>query len=410
MRAVLAFLFVLVCVQTGHSQCCAQGTPMGGAGNLGTLPARSFQLVSFYKFSESIPQKEDNPYFITGADFNFVGINLAYGVTPKLTAELDLGYFINKTQYYTVGINNYDVRGFGLSNGTFSLKYGIYKSRNAKWEIVGGMGLKFPFTTEYQIVDNVQVPVDNQPSTCGFGVAPKVLIFRKFNPQDMNIFFIHRTDYNFTNSQNYTYGHGFSNSIFVTKKLNFISCNMLGVVQFRHETRTMDIKPDGEPVTTTGSNTVFAAPQLGYTFFKKLFVSATYELPLYQIYNTEKLQYKQAFTFSLVLNLAPEQKELPKNIEVSGNSANTRTATLLVYGNCEMCKEKIESTLLGTKGVTSADWNIETKTLTVSYDEEVITLDDISEKVASVGYDTEKHRAPDKAYKKLHSCCQYERP
>ena len=407
--AVISALF-LIPMGVSYSQCCAQGTPMGGAGNLGTLPQGSFQAVTFYKYSESTSQKDDNPYFITGADFNFVGMALSYGILPKLTAELELGYFINKTQYYSIGANNYDVRGFGLSNGIFSLKYGLYKSRNTKWEIVGGMGVKFPFTTDYQIVDNVQLPIDNQPSTCGFGIAPKLLVFRKFAKQDLNLFLVHRTDYNFKNSNDYTYGHGFTTSLFAAKKLNFISCNALGVLQFRHETRSKDIKPDGDFLETTGSNTLFLAPQFGYTFFQSIFVSATYELPVYQQYNTEKLKYKQAYTFSVVVNLNKREEEAPKTIDVADSEGSNTSKTFKVYGNCSMCKDKIEGTLLSTDGVSSANWNIETKMLTVSFDPGKITTDEIKEAIAAVGYDTDTHRAPNKVYKKLHSCCQYDRP
>ena len=295
-----------------YAQCCAQGTAMGGAGNMGVLGRNEFQFVSFYRWSESVSQKTPNPYNITGADFNFVGTALSYGITNRLTAEAEVGYFINKSQHYTIGTTDYLVRGFGFSNGYFTLKYGFKLGQSGTWDFVAGMGFKFPFTTDYQIVDGVQIPLDNQPSTCAFGVAPKILIFKKFKEQSLNLFLQHRTDINFPNQYDYTYGHSFTTSLFAAKNLNFISCNLLGVLQVRHDYRMMDKLSTGADVTTTGSNTIFVAPQIGYTFFKKIFISAAYDFPVYQHFNTEKLKYKHALTFSLVLNPACFKKSAPE--------------------------------------------------------------------------------------------------
>ncbi len=88
---------------------------------------------------------------------------------------------------------------------------------------------------------------------------------------------------------------------------------------------------------------------------------------------------------------------------------HNETATFKVYGNCGMCKNRIESSLKGINGVTNADWDVKTKALTVTYNPHVISLDDIHKKVASVGHDTDKIKADDKTYEALMGCCQYER-
>ena len=89
---------------------------------------------------------------------------------------------------------------------------------------------------------------------------------------------------------------------------------------------------------------------------------------------------------------------------------NLKTDTLKVFGKCNMCKETIEASLKKKDGVKSKDWNMTTKILTVTYNPDVITLDDIHHKVANVGYDTYKVKAPDNAYNKLDNCCKYPRP
>jgi copper chaperone CopZ len=79
-----------------------------------------------------------------------------------------------------------------------------------------------------------------------------------------------------------------------------------------------------------------------------------------------------------------------------------------VWGNCEQCKETIENALK-VKGISKADWNTETKQIHVSYDSTKISLDQIQKNIAAAGYDNEKYKGNDAAYKNLPECCQYER-
>jgi len=84
------------------------------------------------------------------------------------------------------------------------------------------------------------------------------------------------------------------------------------------------------------------------------------------------------------------------------------TSNFKVWGNCEMCKETIEGSLK-VDGISKADWNKDTKMISVSYDTTKISLEQIQKNIAVVGYDNEKYKADDKAYAGLPECCQYER-
>jgi len=90
--------------------------------------------------------------------------------------------------------------------------------------------------------------------------------------------------------------------------------------------------------------------------------------------------------------------------EATGNA----TASFKVWGNCEMCEETIEGSLK-VDGISKADWSTETDMITVSYDSSKISLNEIHNKIAAVGYDTDKNKGDDKAYSGLPECCQYER-
>jgi periplasmic mercuric ion binding protein len=92
----------------------------------------------------------------------------------------------------------------------------------------------------------------------------------------------------------------------------------------------------------------------------------------------------------------------------SGSSGNQKTETFKVWGNCNMCKTRIEKAVKA-EGASSADWSIKTKLLTVTFDPAKTSVDTFSKRLASVGHDTEKYRADDKAYDALDSCCKYER-
>jgi mercuric ion binding protein len=82
------------------------------------------------------------------------------------------------------------------------------------------------------------------------------------------------------------------------------------------------------------------------------------------------------------------------------------TISFRVSGNCEMCKETIEDAL-DVKGVKSSDWNMETHVITVIFDADKINEEKIHELIAAAGYDTDKKKADEAAYKKLPKCCKY---
>ena len=87
---------------------------------------------------------------------------------------------------------------------------------------------------------------------------------------------------------------------------------------------------------------------------------------------------------------------------------HNETATFKVYGNCGMCKSRIEAALK-VNGISNANWDVKTKMLAVTYNPHEISLEDINKKIAAVGHDTETVKADDKTYSNLMGCCQYER-
>ena len=89
-------------------------------------------------------------------------------------------------------------------------------------------------------------------------------------------------------------------------------------------------------------------------------------------------------------------------------SFSQKSQEIKVWGNCGMCKKVIEGA--ATKaGAKEANWNEETKMLTVSYKANKTDIQKIQASIAAAGYDTQDFTAPDEVYSKLHGCCQYDR-
>lgn len=87
---------------------------------------------------------------------------------------------------------------------------------------------------------------------------------------------------------------------------------------------------------------------------------------------------------------------------------NSKTETIKVSGNCGMCKKKIE-TAAKSAGATTADWDVDKKSLTVKYSSKSTNNAKIQKAVAATGYDTQDFKATNAAYNKLNGCCKYER-
>jgi mercuric ion binding protein len=81
------------------------------------------------------------------------------------------------------------------------------------------------------------------------------------------------------------------------------------------------------------------------------------------------------------------------------------TKKIKVEGECDMCKDKIEAAL-DIPGVSFAEWDVESKMLTVRFNDKKINEDEIHTLMSELGYATDKLAANVASQKKLDSCCQ----
>jgi mercuric ion binding protein len=120
------------------------------------------------------------------------------------------------------------------------------------------------------------------------------------------------------------------------------------------------------------------------------------------------IKYVTLFFIAITVISCGEKVSSENNKVVMKVENGVSTSTFKVWGNCDMCKETIE-TSLKVDGISKADWNTETKMITVSFDSTKINLDQIQKNIANVGYDNVTYKGDDKAYSELADCCQYDR-
>lgn len=89
---------------------------------------------------------------------------------------------------------------------------------------------------------------------------------------------------------------------------------------------------------------------------------------------------------------------------------STDTLQIWVDGICGMCKDRIEEAAYQTVGLRFANWEVETKTLTITRSPEPFSEEQLHQHIAAAGHDTRRVKASDEAYDALHNCCKYRDP
>lgn len=97
-----------------------------------------------------------------------------------------------------------------------------------------------------------------------------------------------------------------------------------------------------------------------------------------------------------------QEKKLNKNAKISYK----------VDGICGMCKTRIETAALKTRGVKFALWNLESKELKLIIDERKTNEETTQKNILAVGHDIlieggKDKKATELAYNAVHPCCKY---
>ena len=91
------------------------------------------------------------------------------------------------------------------------------------------------------------------------------------------------------------------------------------------------------------------------------------------------------------------------------SGSKSSKAQFVVLGECEMCKDRIQRATYKIKGVKYSSWSIPQNKLSIIYNSNKVSLNEIKKKIAESGHDSEDFKATDEAYNNLHPCCHYVR-
>jgi copper chaperone CopZ len=97
---------------------------------------------------------------------------------------------------------------------------------------------------------------------------------------------------------------------------------------------------------------------------------------------------------------------LAQGLSAQEKKSKLETVVIQTSAECGDCKDRIEEGLNYTKGVKFAELDLETKKVTVKYMPSKITLQQVKEKISSIGYDADEVKAIPEAVQKLPACCQ----
>ena len=97
---------------------------------------------------------------------------------------------------------------------------------------------------------------------------------------------------------------------------------------------------------------------------------------------------------------------LAQGLSAQEKRSKLETVVIPTSAECGDCKDRIEEGLNYTKGVKFAELDLETKKVTVKFVPTKITLQQVKEKISSIGYDADEVKAIPEAVQKLPACCQ----
>jgi len=299
----------MVFQQETAAQCLSSVNPVGGTDNLLVFKKESWRAISFYRFGQGSRYYEGSHLsgfnLIDRAWYNYLSLILGYGLTDRLTFELETGYFLNKTQVYNLE-PEYRLTGRGLSNFVFLAKHGLYANRDKRVYINGGLGVKIPSARDLQYADNVKLPVEVQPTLGSFGAVATFSLVKEDSFHGVRWFLTSRAETHLPNRDNYLPGTLVFSSAYLSKHLMFpwLKGDWTAILQLKNEIRTFD-KIDGLRKNASGSTLFFLVPQVNYVLLEKWYLSVLVDFPVFQYFNGTQLGAGTGFAFvvSRVLTL-----------------------------------------------------------------------------------------------------------
>ncbi len=300
---LLALLSSLLLLQDLNAQCCSMGNPLAGSTYSTETVKGQLQLNAYFKhgYNETYFRKNVrlvNYGIYSHSGYDFTGLALSYSVTNRLTIEHENGYYLKKeVRYLNPEIDALVVNGYGLSNGLLGFRYLIFGGKPGAVNISAGGGIKYPYSTEMFTYENVELPIELQPSTRAWGVMAQFVMSKDISRFKLN--FSHRSEFNQRNKDKYLYGNMHTSSVSVSGK---IFKNLFAQAGIRNEYKLSDKTPTNAKLASEGSNILIFAPKVGCQLPADFHVSVFADLPVYKYYFGEQLSMQYAIGISVAKN------------------------------------------------------------------------------------------------------------
>ncbi|MDZ7741106.1 MAG: hypothetical protein U5Q03_04980 [Bacteroidota bacterium] len=301
MKALLLSTFLAVLYsQATMGQCCSAGNPYfyNEHANMGH---KELQVSLGYKYSTSNTYYKGSDAvsinFIDKAYFNFMNLQILYGLSPRFSIQTDFGYFINKTEKYELE-NWSDNNGYGLGDASLTVKYLAYKNFKRHLTIVPSVRVKFPIGVFDQEAGHVKLPITVQPSSGSYKYALNLYIGKGFSSSKWSMSFFGSFEYaQLIASKNFYYKYG-NQYLFAFLISNKISDKLNLGLELRNESRAKSKRENQQIVASTGYQILYAVPHLSYSITNKWLVALNTEWPFYRHYNGLQLGNKFAVSAS----------------------------------------------------------------------------------------------------------------
>ncbi len=313
----LAILFFF-CSPFLFSQCCSHSASVSSDRNLGTLAKHEFRFTLAYLHYTSGKYYSGNSVtsfqYISKSYYDFIGINLSYGLLRRLTTDIEAGYFLKKFQQFTFGSQ---LQAKGISDMTVLAKYNVYKDTAREYEIVVGAGAKIPTGQNNQWVNGVKLPTSLQSGTGSYSFVSSFFIYKGFVAKHLRFFLAGRFQANGTSDitgnlgaviDQYNYGNVYSSSFYTSYSLGH---RLTALLQIRGELRNKDVLRSIGIVNSSGFKKLFITPQWIYSIAEKWNLGVSGDYPLYQYVNGTQLSSSWAASFNLSRTLDLKKKHTP---------------------------------------------------------------------------------------------------
>jgi copper chaperone CopZ len=386
-----------------RAQCCSAGNPSSDGGTSG-MSKNSFAVSSTFIHSYSDTYLEGSSpsdyVYLNNTNFDFGLLAFNYGLTNKLSISTELGYFIDKSIEFS--FIDAKRKAGGLGDAAIGIQYHLDSFKEQMINVSSSLKLSVPIGQFDQMDGNIILPIDIQPSSGSYKLKSSFMIHKGFFGSKFSLstywssefsqrINTERTDYKYGN----LYNLGFKVSHRTSKKLN---SGLSLLIAHREKAGNNSVL-----MNSTGGSFLNLQPSISYQMKNNYSVNSSVNIPVYR--NVNGIQLVNKYVLALGISKGFQLKTIKSQIDYTIlESLNERT--VFVDGICGMCQERIETLAYKMKGVKWAEWDLETKTLSLKF-KDVLNEEKLAKILSKAGHDNWYLKAGEKAYQNLHSCCKY---